>query len=94
MKFKLKEDVVTVRDESIHIKELTHAERLQWVKSATDDRFRGPSLLISLGVTDPKTTEEEANTWPAEVVTLVSDAIMELSNMKTKRKEDPAQKQP
>lgn len=93
MKFKLKEDVVTVRDESIHIRELTHAERLQWVKIATDDRWRGPSLLVSLGVTDPATTEDEAGTWPADVVTAVSNAIMEISNMNTK-KEDPEKKQP
>jgi hypothetical protein len=93
MKFKLKEDVVTVRDESIKIRELTHAERLQWVKIATDDRFRGPSLLISLGVTEPKITEDEAGEWPADIVTTVSNAIMEISNMKTK-KEDPDKKQP
>ncbi len=93
MKFKLKEDVVTVRDETIRIRELTHAERLQWVKIATDDRFRGPSLLISLGATDPKVTEDEAGTWPADVVTSVSNAIMEISNMSTK-KEDPDKKQP
>lgn len=85
MKFKLKEDVVTVRDETIHIRELTHAERLQWVKIATDDRYRGPSLLVSLGVTDPKTTEEDAGTWPADVVTTVSDAVMKLSNMNAKK---------
>lgn len=94
MKFKLKEDVVTVRDETIHIRELTHAERLQWVKFATDDRFRGPSLLVSLGVTEPVTTEDEAGTWPADVVTTVSNAIMALSNMNTKKEEDPAKKQP
>jgi hypothetical protein len=102
MKFKLKEDVVTVREESIRIRELTHGERLRWVKIATDDRFRGPSLLVSLGVTDPKLTEEEAGEWPADVVTAVSDAIMALSNMKTKAepakdasaKEGPAEKQP
>lgn len=93
MKFKLKEDVVTVRDESIKIRELTHAERLQWVKAATDDRFRGPSLLISLGVIEPKVTEDEAGDWPADVVGVVSDAIMTLSNMKAKE-ENPAKKQP
>jgi hypothetical protein len=93
MKFKLKEDVVTVRDETIHIRELTHAERLQWVKHATEDRFRGPALLISLGVTDPAVTEDDAGTWPADVVTTVSDAIMKISNMNAK-KENPAEKQP
>jgi len=93
MNFKLKEDVVTVRDESIRIRELTHAKRLEWVKAATEDRFRGPSLLISLGVIEPPTTEDEAGQWPADVVTVVSDAIMALSNMNPK-KEDPAKKQP
>jgi hypothetical protein len=93
MKFKLKEDVVTVRDETIRIRELTHAERLQWVKAATEDRYRGPSLLISLSVTDPAVTEDEAGTWPADVVTTVSDAIMKISNMNQK-KEDPDKKQP
>jgi hypothetical protein len=84
---------VKVREETIRIRELTHAERLQWVKEATDDRFRGPSLLISLGVVEPATTEEEAGDWPADVVTTVSDAIMQISNMNTK-KEDPDKKQP
>ncbi len=90
-KFKLKEDVVTVRDETIRIRELTHAERLQWVKAATDDRWRGPSLLVSLGVVEPAITEDEAGAWPADVITEVSNAIMKLSNMQTK--EDPAKKQ-
>ncbi len=93
MKFKLKEDVVTVREQEIRIRELTHAERLQWVKIATDDRWRGPSLLISLGVTEPAVTEDEASSWPADVVTTVSEAIMTISNMNAK-KEDPDQKQP
>jgi hypothetical protein len=93
MKFTLKEDVVSVRNESIRIRELTHAERLGWVKAATADRFVGPSLLISLGVVEPKTTEAEAGEWPADVVSAVSDAIMKLSNMNAK-KEDPGQKQP
>ncbi len=93
MKFKLKEGSVTVRDELIKLRELTHAERLRWVKAATEDRFRGPGLLISLGVTDPPTTEEQAGEWPADVVTAVSDAIMALSNMNAK-KEEPGQKQP
>jgi hypothetical protein len=93
MKFKLKESAVTVRGETMTIRELTHAERLSWVKAATADKYVGPSLLISLGVTDPKTTEAEAGEWPAEVVTTVSEAIMALSNMNTK-KEDPAKKQP
>ncbi len=92
MKFKLKESVVTVRDEEIRIRELTHAERLQWVKAATEDRFRGPSLLLSFGVV-PTITEAEADALPADVVTDVSTAIMELSNMATK-KEDPDKKQP
>ncbi len=92
MKFKLKEDVVTVRDEAIRIRELTHAERLQWVKTATEDRFRGPSLLISFGVVEPLTTEAEAGEWPADVVTAVSNAIMELSKMNAK-KEDSDKKQ-
>ena len=63
------------------------------MKAATDDRFRGPSLLVSIGVTDPPVTEDEAGTWPADVVTTVSDAIMKISNMNTK-KEDPDKKQP
>jgi hypothetical protein len=92
MKFKLKEDVVIARDETFHIRELTHAERLMWVKLATVDRFRGPSLLVSLGVTEPKTTEQEADEWPADVVTALSTAIMEISNMNTK-KENTDEKQ-
>ncbi len=93
MKFKLKEAVVTVRDDQqVRIRELTHAQRLQWVKAATDDRWRGPTLLLSLGVVEPDCTEEEANEWPADVVTVVSAAIMELSNMNAK-KEDADKKQ-
>lgn len=91
MKFKLKEATVTVRDETINIRELTHAERLQWIKEATEDRYRGPALLISLGVKG--VSVEEAGTWPADIVTEVSNKIMALSNMNAK-KEDPDKKQP
>lgn len=93
MKFKLKEDTLVIRDETFRIRELTHAERLQWVKAATEDKFRGPSLVISLGVIDPPMTETDINEWPADVVTLLADAIMKISNM-TPKKEGADTKQP
>lgn len=80
-RFKLKETTVTVRGESFVVRELTHAERSQWVKEATADQFRGPALLVSLGAVNPKVTEVEANDFPSDVVTEVFNAIMAISGM-------------
>jgi hypothetical protein len=83
--FKLKETTVTVRGVSVRVREITHAERLQWVKVAQEDRFRGPALLVSLGALDPTMTEDEAGSAPADVVEELSLAIMKMSGMKTEK---------
>lgn len=90
MKFKLKEAMVDVRGEKVRVRELTHAERLQWVREATDDRYRGPSLLVSLGALEPKLTEEEVGDLPADVVETLSQEVMRLSGMNTAKKEPDA----
>lgn len=88
MKFKMKETTVKVRGEDIRVRELTHAERHEWVKLAQEDRFRGPALLVSFGTIEPKVTEAEAGDWPAEVVTALTDEIMALSGMKREKEPD------
>ncbi len=82
-RFKLKETDVTVRGEAFVVRELTHAERSQWVKEASADQYRGPALLISLGSVKPKVTEDEAGSFPSDVVETLFQSIMELSGMKT-----------
>jgi hypothetical protein len=80
-KFKLKETTVTVRDEAFVVRELTHAERSQWVKAAQVDQYRGPSLLISLGAVNPRVTEDEADAYPSDVVSELALTIMKLSGL-------------
>lgn len=80
-KFKLKETTVTARDEAFVVRELTHAERSQWVRDAQTDTMRGPALLISLGTVNPKVTEEEANGYPNDVVEALFNEIMKISGM-------------
>ena len=87
MKFKLKETTVEVRGESVRVREMTHAERLQWVQVATEDRWAGPALLLSLCILDPKMTEEEAGALPGEVVQVISNAVMKLSGLAVTEKE-------
>jgi hypothetical protein len=86
MKFKLKETSVAVRGESVRVRELTHAERLRWVQVATEDRFRGPALLISICALDPKMKEEEVGELPGDVVQLLANEIMKLSGLATGEK--------
>lgn len=93
-RFKLKETTITVRDEKVTVRELTQAERVQWVKAGNEDKFRGPGLLVSLGCVDPKLTEEEANTLPTEVVSTISTAVMKISGfIKEVEKEEKGQKE-
>jgi hypothetical protein len=89
-KFKLKESTVVVRDEKVRVRELTHGERLQWIRGTTDDRFRGPALLLSFATLEPKFTEEEVGELPADVVTAVSSEILKLSGMVEAKKEPNA----
>jgi|SRR5580698_10665422 hypothetical protein len=80
--FKLKETTMTIRDQELRVKELTHAERLQWMQIAQADRLDGPAMLVVLGViSEPPLTKEEVQGWPGEVVTEVSAKVMELSGM-------------
>lgn len=80
-KFKLKEATVTVRDEEVRIRELTHAERLEWFKVLAEDRTRSLASLVSLGALDPTYTEEEAGALPGEVCTLLYNEVLKLSNL-------------
>lgn len=80
-RFELKTKTVTVRDQNVVVRELTQAERSEFVKQVTDDKFRAPALLVSLASTDPKMTEAEAAEEPAEVITLLASEIMTLSGM-------------
>lgn len=87
MKFKLKETTVQVREATLRVRELTHAERTQWVKESTEDRYRGPALLVSMGSVPP-IPEEEVGAMPAEVVEKLTAAIMQLSGMTTEKQPD------
>jgi hypothetical protein len=87
-KFRLKETTVNIRENAIRVRELTHAERLRWVKEAGEDHFRGPGLLVSLGAVNPAFTEEEVGELPADVVTELTTAIMKLSGMSIEKQPD------
>ena len=80
-RFKLKETSVEVRDEKIRVRELTHGERLKWIRAVQEDRFRGPALIISLSVIEPKMTEDEVSELPADVVQVLAEASMKISNL-------------
>jgi hypothetical protein len=92
-RFALKETTVTVRGEELRVREITHAERLQWVRTIQEDKFRGPGLLVSFGALDPKFSEEEAGELPNDVVTALVDKIMEISGLAGKEEEGSKSKQ-
>jgi hypothetical protein len=94
-RFALKETTVAVRGEELRVREITHAERLQWVRTIQEDKFRAPGLLVSFGTLDPKFTEDEAGELPNDVVTALVDKIMEISGLeKGSKKEGGKEKQP
>lgn len=89
-KFKLKETSVEVRGEKVRVRELTHGERLQWIRAVQEDRFRGPALIISLATLEPKMTEEEVSELPADVAQVLAEAAMKISNLiKDEAKKEP-----
>lgn len=95
--FKLKEATIKVRDQDVTVRELTQSERTRFVKEASEDRYRAPALIASLGLVNPKMTEEEVGQQPAEVIEEIVSEIMILSGLKKrdeeKDKEVPDQKE-
>jgi hypothetical protein len=85
MKFKLKEATITVRDEQITVRELTHGQRSEWVKVAEADRYNGPLMLVSLGCVAPTFTKEEALELPSDVVETIVAKVLEISGMGPKK---------
>lgn len=89
-KFKLKDAEITVRDQQVIVRELTHRERTLVFKE--DDGYKQPPLVISMACLDPKLTLEEAGELPGEVSTAIYKAILDLSGMV--KEETPAEKEP
>lgn len=80
-RFALKESTLTIREQSVRVRELTQGERSELVKVVTEDKFRGPAFLVSVGCIDPKFSEEEARQEPADVIKEIADTIRDLSGM-------------
>jgi hypothetical protein len=91
MKFMLKEATMEVREQTVRVRELTHSERLQWVRAISEDKFRGPQLLVSLGSLEPKFSEEEAGDLPSDVVQAIVDKVLNLSGLDKKGTTDSKQ---
>src|SRR5437879_1014217 len=89
-KFKLQEATLQVRGNAVRVRELTQSERLKFFKEVSEDKFRGPSLLVSLGLVEPKMTEAEVAEEPGYVVQMIADEIMKLSGMASTEKESNA----
>jgi hypothetical protein len=82
MKFKLKETTVELEDgQSVLVHEMTYGERVQWIKAATEDRFRGPPVIIAAGSIKPKFTEEEVSAMPKYATDALVKAILKLSEV-------------
>jgi hypothetical protein len=93
MKFKLKETAVDLEDgQSVLVRELTYGERVQWIKAGTEDRFRGPPVIIAAGSIKPKFTEEEVVAMPKYATDALVNAILKLSGVVLE--ETPDKKEP
>lgn len=87
-KFKLKETTLDIRGSKVRVRELTQSERHKFFKEVSDDKFRAPAVLVSLGLVEPKMTEEEVADEPGDVIQILTDAIMNLSGMKSEKEPD------
>lgn len=81
-RFKLKETTFNVRDQEVTVRELTQAQRAQFSKDSTADKFRAPALIASLGLVTPAMSEKEIGDEPSDVVTAIVEEIMILSGLK------------
>jgi hypothetical protein len=88
-RFALKEATLTIRETEVRVRELTQAERIQFINA---DKYSMPALVASLGTVEPKMTAEQAAEEPAEVIEEIVDKILELSGMR--KKKGDAQKEP
>lgn len=89
MKFKLKEAQVTVRGETFTIRELTHRQRTEMFKAATDDKTLISVRAIEYGVVvEPKFTEDDVFDMPGDVMVELSRAVMILSGLIKEGKPD------
>jgi len=79
-RFPLKSETITVREQSLTVRELSSKQKGEWAKAVTEDKFRAPGKLCSL-VCDPPVTEEEAADWPSDIVEQVVDIARRLSGM-------------
>lgn len=86
-KFALQESVITIRGQSVRVRELTHGERGEIAKGIGQDKFRGPALFVSKGSVEPTFTEEEAANEPADVMNAIAHEVMRLSGMLKDEKE-------
>lgn len=88
-KFELKTRTFQVRGQDVTVRELTQAQRNTFTEMVQADRYRGPALLVSLGLVFPVLTEEEAKEEPADAMQEIVSAIMDLSNMGAKNGGSP-----
>lgn len=87
-KFKLKETSLTIRDTEVRVRELTQKERRELSDRIDADKFMGPAIIAELGVLDPKMTAVEWHDESPEVLQLLTDEIMKLSQMNSKTDKD------
>lgn len=80
--FQLKETVLSIRDQQVRVRELSHAKRMEINKLIQDDKFRGPSLWASTCCVDPAFSEEQAADMPAEVVDQIAREGMRLCGIR------------
>lgn len=88
-RFELISQTITVRGQTLTIRELSQKQKAEWAKRVVEDRFSAPYVLVSL-VVDPPVTPEEANDWPSQVVEQVCEVARRISGMSDDAGEDDA----
>lgn len=89
-KFPLRTKVIEVRGQKVTVRELTHAERKEFLEVfKTRDAY--PYLMSKCAV-EPTWTEEEVPQESSEIIIAICDAGLELSGLS--KQKDQQEKQP
>jgi hypothetical protein len=91
-KFGLKENTITVRDQSVKCRELTYAERAAIIGRMNDDKQQTHAMFAAAGCIEPGLTEEEAAGESADVVTQIGREVMRLSGLSVGDEDSSAKK--
>lgn len=89
MQFELISEQITVRGQTLTVREMSQKQKAEWVKAVTADRFSAPYVLVSLTV-EPSVTPEQANEWPSLVIEQVVQVARRLSGMDVDDEDEPA----